>query len=554
MTLCQPAECRTYSYDERNRLDLVKLNGQLQADYDYDSLSRLTRTTFGNGTQESRSYDSLSHLKELSTKRLSDNIQLSKYVYSLDNVGNRKTVTETVNGQMRSIAYNYDDLYRLTSEVIADTINGNRTSAYAYDKVGNRQTKTINGITTTYTYDANDRLLHETVNSLVTASYGYDNNGSTLSKTENGVTTSYVWNDEKRLVRATVGMSQVEYVYNDQGIRVSSKENGVETRYLLDEGITANVWEEYASTGTVQGTYVYGNDLIAQIQVGQMSYYLVDGLGSTRLLTDGLGQVLNSYGYEAFGETISQSGSAGNKYQFAGEQFDSALGDYYLRQRFYDTSSGRFGRMDTYEGLVEEPLSFHKYIYANINPVVFRDPSGFISIGGSAGGGLGDATGALMILAILATIGAITYTATLENTREKVCRYEIDEDHIFYPDTRSGSLEGFHSTAVTEMGYDYEWLDERQIPSTAWTHPYEAVYYLPGNPTVLKKSSFFPESMNKKDVIEAIGEAYIKSGCKPSGDWDATITLPGANVRATVTGYVRPIGNIHFITTAYPSI
>ncbi|MDX2213825.1 MAG: hypothetical protein SFY66_11120 [Oculatellaceae cyanobacterium bins.114] len=35
--------------------------------------------------------------------------------------------------------------------------------------------------TTTYTYDANDRLLTETLAGVVTT-YGYDNNGNTISK------------------------------------------------------------------------------------------------------------------------------------------------------------------------------------------------------------------------------------------------------------------------------------------------------------------------------------------------------------------------------------
>ncbi|MBD2328181.1 hypothetical protein H6G21_14955 [Alkalinema sp. FACHB-956] len=51
--------------------------------------------------------------------------------------------------------------------------------------------------------------------------------------------------------------------------------------------------------------------------------------------------------YNAFGETIIQSGAAINKYQYAGEQYDRALGDYYLRQWFYDASNGRFIRQDT---------------------------------------------------------------------------------------------------------------------------------------------------------------------------------------------------------------
>ena len=371
-----------YTYDERNRLDIVRLNGALQADYDYDAVNRLTQTTFGNGTRETRSYDTLNRLQELSSKRLGDTVLLSKSVYTLDKVGNRQAVTETVNGQSRSIAYTYDDLYRLTDEGITDTTNGNRTAHYVYDPVGNRQSKTVNGVTTTSTYDNNDRLLNEKVNNVITAEYTYDNNGSTKTKTENGVTTTYTWNDEKRLIAATVGNTQqMEYGYNDSGIRVSSKVNGVETRYLLDEGSVANVWEEYAPNGTVQTAYVYGNDLITQTQANQTSYYLVDGLGSTRLLTDTQGQVLNSYGYEAFGQTVSQTGTADNKYQYAGEQFDVTLGDYYLRQRFYDTSSGRFGRVDAYEAAPGDLTNLNKYIYSRSNPVNYLDPTGFYSQG-----------------------------------------------------------------------------------------------------------------------------------------------------------------------------
>jgi RHS repeat-associated protein len=82
-------------------------------------------------------------------------------------------------------------------------------------------------------------------------------------------------------------------------------------------------------------------------------------------------------GYDAFGEFTGGTGSTQNKYLFAGEQCDAGLGDYYLRQRFYDASSGRFTRQDTFSGRANQPLTLHKYIYGSANPVNRIDPTGY---------------------------------------------------------------------------------------------------------------------------------------------------------------------------------
>jgi len=401
----------TYAYDERNRLDVVRLNGSLQADYDYDAVNNLTQTTFGNGTQETRSYDDLNRLKQLENWR--GTTKLASYSYTLDKVGNRTQVDEFQNGEVRTLTYFYDDLYRLTKEVIdAAGTQNDLTQEYGYDQVGNRlwRKASANGaITQTdYTYDGNDRLLNEKVNGLVTTGYTYDNNGSTLTKTENGVTTTYTWNDEKRLVEATVNGQQMQYRYNDRGIRVSSAVNGLETWYLLDEGMIANVWEEYSPDGQGQTSYVYGNDLISQTQGGQRAFFLVDGLGSTRVLTDAEGAVLNTYAYDAFGEKIGGTGSVENKYLFAGEQFDEGLGDYYLRARYYDADTGRFTRRDDYEGSIDFPISLHTYLYANANPIKYTDPLGLFSL-----------NEVLAVTTILDTLGTNSSYITFANSLQK---------------------------------------------------------------------------------------------------------------------------------------
>ncbi|OKH29943.1 hypothetical protein NIES2119_31730 [[Phormidium ambiguum] IAM M-71] len=141
----------------------------------------------------------------------------------------------------------------------------------------------------------------------------------------------------------------------------------------------AQVLEERVNNGLV-ADYVYGLDLISQQRGSEKSFYLVDGLGSTRGLTNGSGVVTDRYSYDAFGNLIGSGGNTENNYLFAGEQFDKSLGDYYLRQRYYDQQTGRFNRRDSYEGSRFEPISQHKYLYANANPVNFIDPTGWFSI------------------------------------------------------------------------------------------------------------------------------------------------------------------------------
>ena len=45
-----------------------------------------------------------------------------------------------------------------------------------------------------------------------------------------------------------------------------------------------------------------------------------------------------------------------------------------------DTTTGRFISMDSYLGSVDDPVSLHKYLYANANPVNYIDPSGYFSL------------------------------------------------------------------------------------------------------------------------------------------------------------------------------
>ena len=84
----------------------------------------------------------------------------------------------------------------------------------------------------------------------------------------------------------------------------------------------------------------------------------------------------DSYEYDAFGNSFTVSGTTPNNYLYRGEQFDSDLGLYYLRARYYNPASGRFYSRDPKDGRRTNPQSLLKYLYANGDPVNGIDPMG----------------------------------------------------------------------------------------------------------------------------------------------------------------------------------
>ncbi|MCP3663237.1 MAG: hypothetical protein GY696_12205, partial [Gammaproteobacteria bacterium] len=230
---------------------------------------------------------------------------------------------------------------------------------------------TINGVSTAYEYDERDRLIKQGG-----VTYFYDNNGNLIREVEDGsITASYGYNQKNELIALDKNGQDTSYAYNPDGIRISQITAGITTSYLVDENRDyAQVLHETDGTNVV--LYSYGDDLISQNRNGSTSYYHYDGLGSTRALSDTSGAVTDSYNYDAFGIELNRTGTTDNNYLFTGEQLDSQLGDYYLRARYYSPDEGRFTQMDSFQGVLTEPLTLHKYLYANADPVNSIDPSG----------------------------------------------------------------------------------------------------------------------------------------------------------------------------------
>ena len=253
---------------------------------------------------------------------------IQSFDYTLHPTGRRTQITE-LDG--RTSDYTYNDLYWLTSETISDVVNGNYTASYHYDKVGNRVEAVEDGVTTQYSFDANDRLLQQGG-----VSYVYDDNGNTLSEDDQGALTLYGWNSQNQLIEHMAGGVTSNYRYNPDGVRQGQSDDTSTTDYLVDSNRDyAQVLVESVD-GSTAVAYHFGDDLISQSRGGGEHFFHVDGLGSTRVLTDEVGAVTDAYAYAAFGEVLNQDGATENRYLYTGEQYDEGLGQYYLRARYYD--------------------------------------------------------------------------------------------------------------------------------------------------------------------------------------------------------------------------
>jgi RHS repeat-associated protein len=228
--------------------------------------------------------------------------------------------------------------------------------------------------------------------------YGWNDNGNLMSKAGDA---SYEWDFEDRLVKVVKGDGTVvENVYDVDGVMVRTVVNGAATDLLVDtSGGLSHVVAEIDGAGAVTALYVHAGDmLLEEIRGGVAKTYEADGLGSVRSLLDTTGARTDTWNYEAFGSTVSSTGTDANPYRFAGERLIEAAGMYQNRARWLDTGVGRFVSVDRAPGTRSRPMTQLAYSYAESSPINKLDPSGNFS-------DLSSLMGAMAVSGILSSIG-----------------------------------------------------------------------------------------------------------------------------------------------------
>ncbi len=299
-----------YTYSAGNRLTRVdSVAAAASQDFDelyrYDDMNRLVSLERGD-------YDSSSD--EIETGTFAE-------TWDLDALGNWEPYRYDSNAD-GTVDVTQNRVHNRANEI---TSIDSSTTHVAHDAAGNMTKLPQPGDWNddyALTFDAWNRLVKVEDGANTVAEYAYANGNTTSKATErNGSLTDqvlYNWNYENRLTDVdndADGTFEIENHYNADGIRTAQTSDGEETRFLIDSNRPyAQVLKEYTPGGIIKVSYVHGLDLISQNRPAETgkSFYHVDGLGSTRALTNGSGLVTDTYIYDAFGRTIGQVGSTGN--------------------------------------------------------------------------------------------------------------------------------------------------------------------------------------------------------------------------------------------------
>jgi RHS repeat-associated protein len=366
VTADAPPPLATYTYNGRNQIaSHVVENGLFTATPSYDAAGRLTGIS--NGALDSTSY-------------------------TLSADGRRTGITR--NGDAET--YGYDNARQVTSASYAGL---STTQSWNYDAAGNRSSATTNSATTTY--------LANTVNAYTSITGApappmYDANGNAISYPVKPVGSStlvsgvFTWNINNELIAASNGAGDsAAYQYDALGRRTKRTETIASvstTTWFFTNGWNVEL-EHDGSNYTHRMSW--GLDLSNSLQgaggVGGLvmseelpsgggapvpSFPTYDGNGNITAWVNASGTIIARQRYDAYGDIVSQTGTAPSNYGFSTKPQDQVTGLLYYGYRYYDPVTGRWPSRDP----IGEIGGLNLYSFVNNKSTLQFDVLGLIEV------------------------------------------------------------------------------------------------------------------------------------------------------------------------------
>ena len=412
----------TYSYDQNggdgkgtDELNAIELPGTGTISIGNRHWGQPKQITYPGGSQRQNDYDALLRLQKIQLKSAGQQ-SLMQRQYSFDAESNI-TGLQTEYG---SIAYGYDNLYRLTQ--VTPSISsglGLPNERYTYDKLGNRLTDSQrpnpNQGNTAWRYDGNNQLLESAtedtgllISNSQAISHQYDANGSLIQKSSPANdpyhNQKYQYDAGNRLteVQTPSGDKIASYQYDPLGRRIRKTEyrelNGgnwqalatprTTTFYYADEGLAAEYEQSGNNPAELKTQYgwepngMWGTSplFLKTTRTGQTTpeyfYAQNDHLGTPQQLIDQAGEMVWAQRAEVFGKTSVVIDTVTNNLRFPGQYYDRETNTHYNYFRDYEPSAGRY--------IQKDPIGLgggiNIYLYVDGNPLSSIDPTGEIVI------------------------------------------------------------------------------------------------------------------------------------------------------------------------------
>ncbi len=209
-------------------------------------------------------------------------------------------------------------------------------------------------------YDANGNLItgdgkyreYNEFNQLIRVRAGYDASGRILEE--------YVWYPTEDRIWA-------KHVYKLDG-QVAFEIQYSDENFVRELNVSAGGWDR---------DYIYVKDetgIVAEKRENyQPTFYHNDHLGSTTLVTNSTGHVVENTFYEPFGGIIA---GGSRRYDYEGKEFSSSTNDYDFHFRKYDAGLKIFTQPDSLLPNVYDPQQLNRYSFERNNPYGNKDETG----------------------------------------------------------------------------------------------------------------------------------------------------------------------------------
>ncbi|HBJ38656.1 MAG TPA: hypothetical protein DDZ51_28680 [Planctomycetaceae bacterium] len=386
--------------------------------YSYNAVGLISEQTLPGGYSTLTEYDVL-HRPIYHEHRDPLEELLASYYYVRDAKGRitevfndlpRATVESAIaaetEDQLDRTEYQYDALDRILSEMhfAAEQSQPHHQVDYIWDLVGNLHEKTVTSSgdveRSQFSYNERDELVDEvfTLNDQHqwTGEFDYDLQGNMTRSERGDVTIDYVYDVRNRLASATntqgTEVTVADYEYDHDGLMVRRSETvdqTTATEFLIRDPLSpygySRVLEKRTEGGVLLASFVHGHEPIAEIGENSRHLLLSDKHSGVRDIVDLSDDSVEHVAYDAFGTLLTDPPSISSEHLYRTEPFDPVSGQYYLRARHYSPHLAAFSQQDPFAGFIENPISLHRYQYADRDPVQKHDPTGLFGVSVSLG-------------------------------------------------------------------------------------------------------------------------------------------------------------------------